>query len=79
MGVAAGGGGEGVGGEAAGGGLGEGRLDGAAGLRWYARAGGGRGGAAHACTLGSSSCTIKHRVLVRERISPGGITPYYKL
>ena len=40
MGVGAGGGGEGVGGEAAGGGLGEGRLDGAAGLRWDARGGG---------------------------------------
>ena len=78
MGVAAGGGGEGVGGEAAGGGLGEGRLDGAAGLRWYARAGGGAG-AAHARKLPSSSCTIKHRVLVRERISSGGIRPYYKV
>ena len=36
-------GGRGWRGEAAGGGLGEGRLDGAAGLRWYARAGGGGG------------------------------------
>ena len=43
-------GGRGWRGEAAGGGLGEGRLDGAAGLRWYARGRAG-GRAAHARKL----------------------------